>query len=99
MPLIIGVKERHPWSSRTRDASVPSHADTLMILSFGDQPSIRETTKEGRAFVARPIVNDDHFELAKRLAEDRPERTLKVRPLLVQGDDNGDARVGRERHR
>ena len=41
------------------------------------------------AAVGRPIVDDNHFEVAERLRRDRVEAAADVGRLLKQGDNDG----------
>lgn len=88
-PFIVGIDERHPFASSGGDTPVsrgpmppvwlPQHADTRVLPL---QHPIRTA-------VSRPIVDDNHFEVADRLGRDGVQAAADVGRLLKQGDNDG----------
>ncbi|MDH6634939.1 UNVERIFIED_ORG: hypothetical protein M2438_000114 [Methylobacterium sp. SuP10 SLI 274] len=98
MDEIVVVDDRQPRTARGLDAAVaragrakirvePDQPDTVVALAIG--------LDDGRAVVARAVVDDDQFEVADALSEHGLDRGCEIAAAPIVRHDDGDTGTGR----
>ena len=97
MPQIVGIDRRDERSAPPRDAQVSRRRAATILLANQRHARVVAYKAPGNVggAVGRPVVDDEHLDVAVGLGQHRAER-LSQRPLGIEGrDDDGDQRICR----